>query len=94
MQSYRDHLIDRIEGMATENGVTMLQAAEYANSGWWIFKDTKSQTRARLYYSFQDGYCTCNTGKGNVYPGVLCNYGIDADENKLISWIKEKIKES
>lgn len=94
MIRFQDYLTDRVEKAAADSGITVYQAAEWGDCGWWIFKDNNGITKAKLYYFFEEDYCCVREGKSGFYPGVKCYYGNDADEKKLVDYIQGKLSKT
>lgn len=89
--TYREYLTKRVEKLADDRSLLFLESHDWANTGWWIFKDENGTTQAKVHFDFQHGYCWIREGYGNIFPGVRCEYGKDADENKVIDFIKSKL---
>lgn len=87
---YREYLTRRVEKLADSYNLLFLEARDWGNTGWWIFKDDNGATQAKVHFDFQHGYCSIREGYGNVFPGVLCHYGNDIEENKVLDFIKSK----
>ena len=91
MSKLQDYYSGRVERVALKHNVKVYERANYANCGWWIFKNDDEKTVAKIYYNFQGGYCTFSDGAGNIYKGVTCEYGNDEHEVKLFQYVENKI---
>ena len=88
MINYQDYLTNKVDKAAAECGITAYQAAELSDCGWWVFKDNDDVTKAKLYYYFDSDFCSVGEGRGSLSPGGKCHDGNDADENKLLDYVK------
>ena len=92
MNALRDYLKGRVQRVALKNNAEVYEIPDYSNCGLWVFMQD-DKTVAKLYYDFQSDYYTVREGNGNIYGGVYCKYGNDADTEKMCAYIEQKIKE-